>query len=180
GDVINISYAFTLPRELGKDAASGTSQRRIQRQFTVSAIVRHNGVTGVGSGMFVELSELQTWLNLPGQAKQMVVMVDPKLYETNNTDVAVLQVRDVARSIQRQLGEEYQFSLAKASVLADVAQAFLAFQALINTYGLISLGVVGLLVYTLVLTNVQEQRRDMAVLRILGGQRNLLYRLVIV
>ncbi len=42
-----------------------------------------------------------------------------------------------------------------------------------------ALGVVGLLVHTLVMTNVQEQRRDMAVLRILGGQRNFLFSLVI-
>jgi len=67
-----------------------------------------------------------------------------------------------------------------ASTLSDASQVFLALQALINTYGLISLGVVGLLVYTLVMTNVQEQRRDMAVLRILGSQRRLLFGLVIV
>jgi putative ABC transport system permease protein len=67
-----------------------------------------------------------------------------------------------------------------AASLSDASQIFLALQALINTYGLISLGVVGLLVYTLVMTNVQEQRRDMAILRILGSPRRLLFRLVIV
>ena len=55
----------------------------------------------------------------------------------------------------------------------------MAIQALINIYGLTALGVVGLLVHTLVMTNVQEQRRDMAILRILGSQRNLLFTLVI-
>lgn len=70
-------------------------------------------------------------------------------------------------------------ALGKAAALDGAAQAFLAIQALINIYGLVALGVVGLLIYTLVMTNVQEQRRDMAVLRILGGQRGFLFTLVI-
>jgi ABC-type lipoprotein release transport system permease subunit len=53
-------------------------------------------------------------------------------------------------------------------------------QALISIYGLMSLSVVGLLVYTLVMTNVQEQRREMAILRILGSQRRLLFGIVVV
>jgi hypothetical protein len=36
-----------------------------------------------------------------------------------------------------------------------------------------------LLVYTLVMTNVEEQRREMAVLRILGAQRNVLFGIVV-
>jgi ABC-type lipoprotein release transport system permease subunit len=180
GDVINVAYAFSFPREPGKPESTGASSSRIRRTFSVSGIIRQNGVTGVRHGMLVELAELQAWLNLPGQAKQMLAVVDPSIYQTNNAEVAALSVRDVARAVQQQLGDAYQYNLEIASSLSEVSQVFLAIQALINTYGLISLGVVGLLVYTLVMTNVQEQRRDMAVLRILGSQRKLLFGLVIV
>ena len=56
---------------------------------------------------------------------------------------------------------------------------FMLLHALITVYGLMSLGVVSLLMHTLVMTNVREQRREMAVLRILGSRRKLLFRIVI-
>lgn len=179
GDTFNVAYAFPIPREPGKPASSGASSVRLQRQFTVNAIVNTDGVAKP-HGVLVELGDLQTWLNLPGQANQMLAVVDPGLYETNNADAAALSMRDIARAVQQQLGDAYQYNLDLARTLSGASQAFLALQALINTYGLISLGVVGLLVYTLVMTNVQEQRRDMAVLRILGSQRRLLFGMVIV
>jgi len=181
GDTLDVSYSFPLPREVGQEALAGASSRRTTERFTVAAIVRQDGVTGsdVRGGLIIALSDAQAWLNLPDRAQRLVATVDPGLYETNNAEIAALRVRDVVRSVQQQLGDEYAFSLNKASALDGAAEGFLAVQALINTYGLISLGVVGLLVHTLVMTNVQEQRRDMAVLRILGGERRLLFGLVI-
>ncbi|MCA9926185.1 MAG: hypothetical protein KC421_27630, partial [Anaerolineales bacterium] len=181
GDTVDISYSFPLPREVGEEAVVGASERRMTRRFTVNSIVRQDGVTdgSVRTGFIIALADMQAWLNIPDRAQQLVATVDPGLYETNNAELAALRVRDVARAVQQQLGDEYQYALSKASALDGAAQAFLAIQALINTYGLTALGVVGLLIHTLVMTNVQEQRRDMAILRILGGQRNLLFGLVI-
>ena len=105
--------------------------------------------------------------------------VEPGLYQTNNAETAALRVRDVVRTVQARLGDDYLYSFDKALAINEAAQAFMVIQALINTYGLISIGVVGLLVYTLVMTNVHEQRRDMAILRILGAQRNVLFTIVI-
>ncbi|MDT8306715.1 MAG: FtsX-like permease family protein, partial [Anaerolineae bacterium] len=180
GDTVDIAYSFPLPREAGQAAAAGASERRTAERFTIAAIVRQDGVAaGLRSGFIVDLAAAQDWLDQPGRAQSLLATVDPALYETNNAEQAALNVRDVARAVQQQLGPEYTFSLEKATVLDHAAQGFLAIQALINTYGLIALGIVGLLVHTLVMTNVQEQRRDMAILRILGGQRNLLFGIVI-
>lgn len=179
GDRFTVAYTFPIPREPGKPAEEGISSVRYQRQFTVGAIVNAGDVARA-NGILVELSDLQSWLNLSGQANQMLVVVDPDLYATNDSEAAALTVRSVARAVQQQLGDSYLYNMDLAAGLSESSQVFLALQALINTYGLISLGVVGLLVHTLVMTNVQEQRRDMAVLRILGGQRNLLFGLIIV
>jgi ABC-type antimicrobial peptide transport system permease subunit len=179
GDSFTVSFTFPVPREPGKPANEGVSSVRYQHQFTVGAIINAGDVARA-NGVLVELSDLQTWLNLPGQANQMLVVVDPDLYATNDSEVAALTVRAVARAIQQQLGDAYVYNMDLAAGLSESSQVFLALQALINTYGLISLGVVGLLVHTLVMTNVQEQRRDMAVLRILGSQRRVLFGLIIV
>jgi ABC-type antimicrobial peptide transport system permease subunit len=179
GDTFNVSYALPVPREPGKPASSGTSSVRYQRQFTVSAIVNAGDVTRP-QGVLAELDDLQTWLNRPGQANQILAVVDPVIYQTSSADAAALTMREIARAIQLQMGDDYLYQMEFVAGLVESTTFFLAMKALINTYGLISLGVVGLLVYTLVMTNVQEQRRDMAVLRILGSQRRLLFGLVIV
>lgn len=181
GDQIDVAYSFPVPREVGKTAVAGASQQRTNENFFITAIVRQDGVTGanISQGLIIHLDDAETWLGLNGRVQSIVATVDPRLYETNNAETAALRVRDIGRNVQAALGDEYRYSLAKAAFLRDSAQGFLAIQALINTYGLMALGVVGLLVYTLVMTNVQEQRRDMAVLRILGGQRNFLFTLVI-
>ncbi|MEM7119273.1 MAG: FtsX-like permease family protein [Chloroflexota bacterium] len=182
GDRVNVSYSFPVPREVGKTAVAGASQQRTNESFVVSAIVRQDGVAQgrISRGIIAHLDDAQAWLGLSGRVQSVIATVEPSLYETNNSETAALRVRNIGRTVQQTLGDDYQYELAKAAVLRDAAQGFLALQALINTYGIMALGVVGLLVYTLVLTNVQEQRRDMAVLRILGGQRNFLFTLVIV
>jgi ABC-type antimicrobial peptide transport system permease subunit len=179
GDTFTAAFAFPIPREVGKPAASGTSSVRLQRVFTVGAIVSADGM-GSSKGILAELADIQSWLDRSEQANQLAVVIDPKIYETNNSNAAALSVRSIARAVQDELGPTYDYRMDLAATLSEASQVFLALQALINTYGLISLGVVGLLVYTLVMTNVQEQRRDMAVLRILGSPRQLLFRIVIV
>jgi ABC-type antimicrobial peptide transport system permease subunit len=182
GDKVDVSYSFPIPREKGQPAATAASERRATERFAVTAVVRPDGVSGSlgNQGLIMSLDDAQQWLDLPGQASSLIATVNPALYETNNAEVAALRVRDVVSAVQQQLGDEYRYGMDKALALNGAAQAFLMIQALINSYGLIALGVVGLLVHTLVMTNVQEQRRDMAIMRILGSQRNYLFALVMV
>lgn len=182
GDTIDVAYSFPQPREKGTAAAVGSSQRRAVGHFTVNAIVRQNGVTGsnITTGIMVHIDDAQDFLGLPDQAEELIALVEPALYEAGNAEEVALSVRDVAVNMQAALGDQYIYRLDKAQALDQSAQLFLILQALISTYGLMALGVVGLLVYTLVMTNVQEQRREMAILRILGSQRNLLFAIVVV
>jgi hypothetical protein len=106
----------------------------------------------------MHLMDAQAWLQLPNRAQRLVVTVDPGLYETSNAETAALRMREIAGSVQAVLGDEYSYSIDKAAALDGSAQGFLAIQALISVYGITALGVVGLLVHTLVMTNVQEQR----------------------
>ncbi len=181
GDTIDISYSFPQPREEGRPEAVGSSQQRTTARFTVNAIVRQDGVAdaGVRDGLIIDLADAQSWLGLANRADRVIGLVDSRLYEARDSEAAALSVRDVAANVQAALGEDYRYSLDKALILDQSAQAFLILQALINTYGLMALGVVGLLVHTLVMTNVQEQKREMAILRILGSQQRYLFTLVI-
>jgi putative ABC transport system permease protein len=192
GEPIEVAYSFPQPREKGSVAPVGSSRRRAVGRFTITAIVRQNGVANaqVGSGVIVHIEDAQDFLGLPDRAEELIALVDAALYEAGNAEEVALSVRDVAVNVQAALGDadqvdadqvdQYVYRLDKAQALDGSAQMFLVIQALISTYGLMSLGVVGLLVYTLVMTNVQEQRREMAILRILGSQRNLLFGIVVV
>ncbi len=182
GDRIEVAYSFPQPREEGHAAAVGSSQRRAVDEFEINGIVRQNGVvdSDIRQGVVMHIDDAQTWLGLPNRASQLIVLIDQSIYESNDAEAAALGVRDITIAIQSQLDDTYAYALSKAIFLDQAAQGFLILQALINTYGLLALGVVGLLVYTLVMTNVQEQRREMAVLRILGSQRSYLFAIVIV
>ncbi|MBN1319005.1 MAG: ABC transporter permease, partial [Anaerolineales bacterium] len=182
GDTIDVGYDLPQTRERGQVDASDASQRRATAQFTISAIIRQEGVTSssVSEGLFVDLAYAQDWLALPNRAERLVVVVDPVLYETQDAELAALRVRSIALAVQDALGEGYKYELEKPTALDFSAQSFIIMQALINIYGVTALGIVGLLVHTLVLTNVQEQRREMAIVRILGGQRNTLFSMVTV
>jgi putative ABC transport system permease protein len=181
GDMIEIAYSFPQPREKGSIGPVGSSQRRAVGHFTINGIVRQNGVapSSFGSGIIVHINDAQAFLGVPDQAEMLIVLVEPALYEAGNAEEVALSVRDVAVHVQAVLGDQHVVHALKANSLDEAAGVFLALQALISTYGLMSLGVVGLLVYTLVMTNVQEQRREMAILRILGSQRNLLFGIVV-
>lgn len=181
GDQIEVSYSFPQPREEGKASPAGSSSRQAVERFTISSIIRQDGVTdaGVQGGLIMSINDAQSWLGIGNRAERLIALVDPVLYEERNAEEAALNVRNVAVEVQEVLGEQYEYSLSKASILDQSAQAFIILQALINTYGLMSLGVVGLLVHTLVMTNVQEQKREMAILRILGSERGYLFTLVI-
>lgn len=182
GDTVEVAYSFPQPREKGSAAALDSSRRRAVGQFTINAIVLQNGVAGadVNNGIIIHINDAQEFLGLPDRAEELIALVEPVLYEAGNSEEAALSVRDVAVNMQAVLGDQYNYRLDKAQALDQSAQAFIFVQALITTYGLMSLGVVGLLIYTLVMTNVQEQRREMAILRILGSQRNLLFGIVMV
>jgi ABC-type antimicrobial peptide transport system permease subunit len=181
GDAIEVAYSFPQPRQEGSVAEVGSSQRRVVDQFTVSAVVRQNGVANAGftNGVIIHIDDAQAFLGLPDRAEELIALVEPALYDAGNPAEVALSVRDVAVNVQAALGDQHVTRLDIALALDESAETFLVLQALITTFGLMSLGMVGLLVYTLVMTNMQEQRREMAILRILGSQRNLLFAIVV-
>ncbi len=180
GDVINVAYSFPQPRAVGEPTAVGASERQAVGSFPVTAIVRQSGViaTFVRDGLMMDFAYVQDWLGLDNRATTLITLVEPAIYEAGNSEDAALEVREIGIAVQQNLGEDYNYSLDKANILDQSSAAFLVLQALINTYGLMAFGVVGLLIHTLVMTNVQEQRREMAILRILGSLRNYLFTIV--
>lgn len=182
GDEIEIAYEFRVPREKGKPSPVGASQRRAVERFTVGAIARQPSGMGPGldQGVIIHIDDAQSFLGLANRADMLIATVDPALYEASNAEAAALSVREVAIKVQAALGDTYQVRAHRAQFIDQAALLFMIMQALVSVYGLMSLAVVGLLVYTLVMTNVQEQRREMAILRILGSQRKILFGIVVV
>ena len=181
GDTVTVTYSFPLVRSEGSPAPEGASVRRATGSFVISAIVGRTGTEEAEEGgIIVGIDDARTAFGLEGRSERLTVFLDPALYESSNSEENALAVRDVAVDIQSALDDSYVVRAIRAGLLDELASVFIIVQAGVNTYGLMSLAVVGLLVYTLIMTNVQEQRRELAVLRILGSQRNLLFRIVIV
>jgi ABC-type antimicrobial peptide transport system permease subunit len=180
GDTVDISYALPIPRQKGLQSASNVSTRQARTTVTVSGVALQRGVTGEenNSGVLVDLNYAQSWLGIDGLAERMMVAFDEGIYNNNDPQAASFQARFLAEKIQRLLGETYSYNLPRATVLSNTFEAFIFFQALVSIYGILSLSVVGLLVRTMVMTNVREQTRDLALFRILGAPRRHLFTLV--
>jgi ABC-type antimicrobial peptide transport system permease subunit len=180
GDTFEIGYALPIPRQKGVESAANVSNRRARTTLTVSAIALQRGVTGLenNDGILVDLDYVRQWLGLPGQAERIVVAFDESIYADNDPQAAAFHARTLAEKIQRILGESYSYNLPRATILSNTFEAFIFFQALVSIYGILSLSVVGLLVRTMVLTNVREQTRDLAMFRILGAPRSYLFTIV--
>lgn len=182
GDTFDISYSLPVPRQKGVESAADVSARQARATLTVSGIALQRGVTGLSGndGVLVDLNYVQSWLELPGLAERIVVAFDEGIYSNNDPQAAAFQARSVAEKIQALLGDSYAYELPRATILSDTFEAFIFFQALVSIYGILSLSVVGLLVRTMVMTNVREQTRDLALFRILGAARRYLFSLVAV
>ncbi len=180
GDTFDLSYSLPVPRQRGIESAANVSTRRAKTTLTVSAVALQRGVTGLSGndGVLVDLDYVRDWLNLPGLAERVVVAFDESVYNNNDPQAAAFQARAVAEKIQARLGEAYDYNLPRATILSNTFEAFIFFQALVSIYGILSLSVVGLLVRTMVMTNVREQTRELALFRILGAPRRYLFSLV--
>jgi ABC-type antimicrobial peptide transport system permease subunit len=181
GDAVEIQYAAPVPRLAGRAPADNSSRRRSTATWIVRGIGTQRGLTGQDNnqGVVVGLAQAQRRFGLTGLADRLVVGFAPALYHNTDAQRAAFDGRAIAFRVRAALGvEDYSYAMPRPRAVSNGANAFVLFQALITMYGLLSLGVVGLLIRTLIMTNVQEQTRDMAILRILGSPRRRLFNMV--
>ncbi len=184
GDEIDLSYILPLSRLKGYDLPADASVGRVTRRMTVSGIALATGLGGGGqNGILASVETVQNWLNIPGQAERLVVVLDESVYGSLNTQTSIFRVRHIAERMYDALGSEvdtYTFSLDKAESLDYSDVAFAVLRSVSAVYGFLVMGVVGLLVYSIINTNVEERQRDLAFLRVLGAKRRHLFGLVMI
>lgn len=192
GDEVTLSYVLPTPREQGKAEPRGGSTARAQATFVVSGIGLATGLSG-GIGGFgqeinplamIRLADAQAWLDVPGQADRLLVAWQSDTSAGSDVQAIVSRARDTGQrvrdALQTQLGPEYVVELNKYRFLNFSAGAFVLTQVFITLYGILSMGIVGLMVNTLMTTAVNEQKFDLAVLRVLGAPRWRLFEPVVI
>ncbi|BCX05445.1 MAG: hypothetical protein KatS3mg053_3383 [Candidatus Roseilinea sp.] len=191
GDEVILSYVQPVPREPGKAASQGTSTARVEGRFIVSGIGVIGGVGGllgigaaVPSSALMRLEDAQAWLGAPSQVERALVVWQTDTAAGSDAQLAVSRARDaglrVRDAIQRELGSDFIVELQKYQQLDRTAQAFVFQQSFITLYGLLSMGIVGLMVNALMNTTVTEQKYDLAILRVLGAPRWRLFEAVVI
>ncbi|MFN2286181.1 MAG: ABC transporter permease [Anaerolineae bacterium] len=184
GDNVDVSYILPVSRITGYDLPADSSMTRVTRRFTVSGIALATGLgSGGQNGILASVATVQDWLGVPGRAESLIVMLDDTVYGSVNTQAAIFRVRRIAERMYDALGADadtYTFSIAKAEALDMSDVAFAVLRSVSTVYGFLVMGVVGLLLYSIINTNVEERRRDLAFLRILGAKRHHLFALVFI
>ncbi|MBN1582294.1 MAG: ABC transporter permease [Anaerolineae bacterium] len=184
GDQVDLSYIMPMPRQVGDEAVENISVSRIARRFTIAGIALQDGLgNDISNGVLIHVDTVQEWLHMPGRAERVVIVLDPAVYNTLDVETSVFRVRRIAEQLQAAMGplaQDYDFIIDKAESLDGSDIAFSMIQTLVMVYGILSMGVVGLLIYSLINANVDDRRRDLAFLRILGAQRRNLFALVLI
>ncbi len=184
GDEIDLSYILPVSRMTGQELPAADSVNRANRRFTVSGIALATGLGGGSqNGILANVATVQDWLGVSGQAERLVVVLDSAVYSSANTQTAIFRVRRIAEQLYATLGADaadYTFALEKAQALDYSDVAFAILRSVSSVYGLLVMGVVGLLIYSIINTNVEERRRDLAFLRILGAKQHHLFALVMI
>jgi ABC-type antimicrobial peptide transport system permease subunit len=193
GDEIRLSYVRPQQREAGKAAAEGGSTVRAEGLFTVAGIGVAQGLGNnisfdVGGGSVdplavMRLDDAQAWLNAPGQAERLLVVWNSDTSAGSDAQLIVTRARNVGErvrdAVQAQLGDDYTVELRKYQLLNFTAQGVVFAQLFITLYGLLSMGIIGLMVNALMTTTVNEQKYDLAILRVLGSPRWRLFEAVV-
>ncbi|MBX7212384.1 MAG: FtsX-like permease family protein [Thermoflexales bacterium] len=194
GDSVQLSYVRPAPRQSGRAAVTGTSSVRARGTFIVSGIGIVGGLGNtVFSGPFAQaggdyallrIEDAQAWLGEPGKVERLLFVWNSDTEAGVDAKAAVSRARDQAvrmrDALAANLGADYLVEVPKYRQLDLTQQAFVFQQTFITLYGLLSMGIVGLMVNALMMTAVQEQKFDLAVLRVLGSPRNRLYEAVVV
>lgn len=193
GDEIRLSYVRPQQREQGKAAAEGGSTVRAEGQFVVAGIGIAQGLGAnisfdVGGGSVdpiavMRLEDAQAWLDAPNQAERVLVVWNSDTSAGSDAQLIVTRARTVGErvrdAVQTQLGNDYNVELRKYQLLNFTAQGVVFAQLFITLYGLLSMGIIGLMVNALMTTTVNEQKYDLAILRVLGSPRWRLYEPVV-
>ncbi len=183
GDELTLAYLRPIPRQEGKAASSGNSSAREEATFVVSGIGQINLGNDVSAAAVIRLEDAQRWLNAADKANRLLLVWESDTAAGQDAQAAVTRARAVAEQVkdtlQTALGPDFEIGLAKYVQLQATAQAFIFQQTFITLYGLLSMGIVGLMVNALMMTTVAEQKHDLAVLRVLGAPRARLFEAVI-
>lgn len=136
GDEIGLSYLLPVSRLPGHDLPQNGSVGQVARRFTISGIAQTSGLGGGERNVILaSVATVQDWLNAPGQAERLVVVLDETVYSSMDTQASVFRVRRVAEEMQDALSAalgndragSYVFSITKAQALIGSSGAF-AFQ----------------------------------------------------
>ncbi len=185
GDEIQLAYAMPVQREVGQAVITGTSTPRVVAKFVVSGIGTLSGLSSSANNpVIMRLDDAQTWLGQVNQANQLLLVWQSKSSTSSDAKTTVSDARGVGRQVQTelqaQLGSEYEVSLPKYTSLESSSQTFAFAQTFITLYGLLSMGIIGLMVNALMNTTVTEQKHDLAILRVLGSPRSRMFQIVII
>lgn len=183
GDAIEVQYAAPLTRIKGRPSDGSASRRRTSASWEVRGIGTQRGVTGEdgNEGLILGLLPTQERFGIGSRAERLLVGYRPEIFQAADAQASAFEAREISVAIRdavETMDSGFRYLMPRPRAVLNGANAFIFFQSLVSMYGLLSLGVVGLLIRTLIMTNVQEQTRDMAILRIVGSPRRYLFNIV--
>lgn len=131
--------------------------------------------------ILVNLATGQSVLGEEGRVHTLVAaFLDRKnVYDARDLHGTVLRLKKSGGEMATAINPGFQVRMPKAAAIAGFQEAAAPLRAFFGVFLLLALVVTGLLIYSLMAVAVEERIREYAILRTLGAQKSLIFRLVL-
>lgn len=153
----------------------------ITRNYTVAGVVDVEGRFPAGAMLYALVSpdEAGALLNASGLAAVAFITVDQNLYELQNTADPVGKVLAVGKEVALALGPAYRVDAVRAYLIRQAMQATGFIGTSLYIFTVIFPAVSGLMISSVLTISVEEKRKELALLRLMGARRRAVLGVVV-
>lgn len=147
----------------------------LQEEFEVVGILDVVGrwPAGIRSWIQTDLATSQEMYEREGQASTIYALMDRGLYDDQDIRHPVDRVVDVGEKIARTLGPGFDVRTPRASVILVGLQQNQFFPVITYLFTIVLPGISGVLISSIISLAVEERRKDLAMMRLLGARRTV-------
>jgi ABC-type antimicrobial peptide transport system permease subunit len=132
--------------------------------------------------LICELDDAQEFLKVPGKVNNVLTTLKNRelIYDTRDVKGTTRKLRLIGEAIQKEIGFDYMITLPKMQQLQGGDMMNQAMQLMFYFMTFFSMLITGILLNSILTTNIEERVREFGVLKVVGAKSNFTFNMVIV
>ncbi len=97
-----------------------------------------------------------------------------EFYSVSASEESYINALKIATNVQKVIGLDYKIEIPIASSLRNASSTLMYFRMIFNFLGYVTVFVAGVLIYSLMTTNVEDKAYDFAIMRVAGSKKSFI------